>query len=198
MSTAQKPLQLLAGLGNPGPKYAKNRHNVGFMVVDRFALAHGAPGYRERFSASLSKTGVGAGDVVLLKPTTYMNLSGRAVQQALRFFKLELGALVVVHDELDLPFGTLRIKLGGGTAGHRGLASIVEQCGGADFCRLRVGIGRPRAGSVEGYVLSDFAAAQGAELQDVLERASAALTDIVVRGAQAAMNAHNLKSGALG
>jgi PTH1 family peptidyl-tRNA hydrolase len=189
-------VQLIAGLGNPDAKYQKNRHNVGFMVVDHFAARHAAPPFRERFSGRFSKARVGDDDVGLLEPSTYMNLSGRAVQQALHFFKLDLAALVVVHDELDLPFGTLRIKLGGGTAGHRGVASTVECCGGADFVRLRVGIGRPVSGSVEGFVLSDFSAAESQQLSDVLERASAALTDIVVRGAKAAMNAHNQRSGA--
>jgi PTH1 family peptidyl-tRNA hydrolase len=189
-------VQLITGLGNPGAKYAKNRHNVGFMVLDRFAREHHAPAYRERFQGSLSKASVSGTEVALLKPGTFMNLSGRSVQQTLHFFKLELGALVVVHDELDLPFGTLRIKQGGGTAGHRGLGSIAECCGGTGFCRLRVGIGRPTSGSVEGYVLGDFPPPQSIELEDVLERASAALTDIVVSGVQAAMNAHNQRSGA--
>jgi PTH1 family peptidyl-tRNA hydrolase len=186
-------VHLLAGLGNPGPKYARNRHNVGFMVLDRFAQAHAAPALRERFSGVFGKGSVDGRDVVLLKPMTYMNLSGRSVQQAMHFFKIELRDLVVVHDELDLPFGTVRIKVGGGTAGHNGLGSITESCGGAGFCRVRVGIGRPQSGSVEGFVLSDFSSAQSDELEDVLERATAALTDIVVRGTQAAMNAHNQK-----
>jgi PTH1 family peptidyl-tRNA hydrolase len=184
-------VQLIAGLGNPGPKYARNRHNVGFMLVDRFAEQHGAPAFRERFQGWFTKLRVADHEVVLLKPATYMNLSGRSIQQALHFFKLDLSSLVVVHDELDLPFGALRIKVGGGTAGHRGVASTVESCGAADCCRLRMGIGRPTSGSVEGYVLSDFSGPESIQLTDVLERASAALTDIVVRGVQAAMNAHN-------
>jgi PTH1 family peptidyl-tRNA hydrolase len=122
-----------------------------------------------------------------------MNDSGGPVSALLDFFKVPQDRLVVVHDELDLPFGTVRIKVGGGTAGHNGLGSITESCGGAGFCRVRVGIGRPQSGSVEGFVLSDFSSAQSDELEDVLERATAALTDIVVRGTQAAMNAHNQK-----
>jgi PTH1 family peptidyl-tRNA hydrolase len=188
---------LITGLGNPGPKYAGHRHNVGFMAVELFAKHHGAPVFRERFQGRFAKTRAGDDEVVLLEPATYMNLSGRSVQQALHFFKLTPASLVVVHDELDLPFGVLRIKLGGGTAGHRGVASILECCGSADFCRLRVGIGRPTVGSVESYVLNDFSSTESAQLPDVLERASAALLDIVVRGPQAAMNAHNQKAGAL-
>lgn len=187
---------LVVGLGNPGAKYAKHRHNVGFMVLERFAQQHGAAAPRERFSGLLTKAQVGGQDVLLLEPQTYMNLSGRSVQQTQHFFKLGLSDLVVVHDELDLGFGVVRIKVGGGSAGHRGIASIMECCGGPQFCRLRVGIGRPQSSSVEGHVLSDFSSEQSASLGDVLERATAALTDIVVRGAQAAMNAHNQKAGA--
>jgi peptidyl-tRNA hydrolase, PTH1 family len=190
-------VHLIAGLGNPGAKYAGNRHNVGFMVVERFAQAHGAPAFRSRFQGSMSKAAIDGHETVLLEPATFMNLSGQSVQQALHFFKLGLPDLVVVHDELDLPFGAVRVKLGGGTAGHRGLRSILECCGGAEFCRLRVGIGRPiGAASTENYVLGDFGREESALLEDVLERASAALTDIVVRGAQAAMNAHNQRSRA--
>jgi PTH1 family peptidyl-tRNA hydrolase len=187
-------MYLIAGLGNPGSKYAKHRHNAGFMVLDRFALAHGAPAFRERFSGSFAKLRIGEQDVGLLRPATYMNLSGRSVQAALHFFKLELSSLVVVHDELDLPFGSMRIKRGGGSAGHNGVTSIIEACGSPEFCRVRVGIGRQGSGGAD-YVLSDFSTDQGAELPDVLESASAAVTDIVTRGVQAAMNLHNQKSG---
>ena len=113
---------LVVGLGNPGAKYAKHRHNVGFMVLERFAQQHAAPAARERFSGLLTKAQVGGHDVLLLEPQTYMNLSGRSVQQTLHFFKLGLPDLVVVHDELDLRFGAVRIKIGGGSAGHRGIA----------------------------------------------------------------------------
>jgi PTH1 family peptidyl-tRNA hydrolase len=189
-------VRLVVGLGNPGAKYARHRHNVGFMVLERFAQAHAAPAARERFSGLLAKARVGSDDVLLLQPQTYMNLSGRSVQQTQHFFKLGLSDLVVVHDELDLPFGAVRIKVGGGSAGHRGIASIMECCGGAEFSRLRLGIGRPQSGSVENFVLSDFSAEQSAALGDVLERATAALTDILVRGVQAAMNTHNQKGSA--
>ena len=185
---------LLVGLGNPGPKYGRHRHNVGFMALDRFAQHHAASAFRERFSGAFSKGVVSGHDVVLLKPMTYMNLSGRSVQQAMHFFKIALHEVVVVHDELDLPFGTLRVKVDGGTAGHNGLGSITESCGGTGFGRIRVGIGRPQSGNVEGFVLSDFSSTESNALDDVLERATAALTDIVVRGTQAAMNAHNQKA----
>ena len=186
-------MHLIAGLGNPGAKYASNRHNVGFMVVDRLAQVEAAQPFRERFQGIFTKVRIGDHDVGLLKPMTYMNLSGRSVQLAMNFFKLGLPELIVVHDELDVAFGNLRIKFGGGTAGHRGIASMTECCGGPDYARLRVGIGRPRSGSVEHFVLSDFSADEGAWLPDVLERATLALTDMVGSGTQAAMNAHNQK-----
>jgi PTH1 family peptidyl-tRNA hydrolase len=187
-------MYLIAGLGNPGAKYEKTRHNVGFMVVERFSATHGAPGFRSRFQGHFAKLRVGEHDVGVLKPSTFMNLSGHSVQGALAFFKLKPEVLIVVHDELDLPFGTIRIKRGGGTAGHNGIASVAA-CLGPDFCRLRIGIGQPGQGGAD-YVLSDFSKQQSAQLPDVLERASSALTDIVTRGLSAAMNVHNQRSGA--
>jgi PTH1 family peptidyl-tRNA hydrolase len=189
-------MYLIAGLGNPGAKYEKNRHNVGFMVLDRLATANSAPSYRSRFQGSFSKLRLGNEDVGLLKPSTFMNLSGQSVQSAMHFFKLDIEHVVVVHDELDLPFGTIRIKRGGGTAGHNGIASVVTCCG-SEFCRVRIGIGQTGRGGAD-YVLSDFSSEQGAQLPDVLDRASAALADIVSRGVQAAMNVHNQRSGSPG
>lgn len=187
---------LIAGLGNPGAKYEKNRHNVGFMVVDRIAQSAGSPAFRKQFQGHFAKLQLGSQDVGLLKPLTYMNLSGQSVQSAMHFFKLKVDQVVVIHDELDLPFGTLRIKRGGGTAGHNGIASVASCCG-PDFCRIRIGIAQPGRGGAQ-YVLSDFSSEQSAQLPDVLERASAAVADIVGRGIQAAMNVHNQRSGPAG
>jgi PTH1 family peptidyl-tRNA hydrolase len=128
---------------------------------------------------------------VLLKPQTFMNLSGASVQKALTFFKVPLSNVVVIHDELDHEFGLVRVKWGGGTAGHNGLKSIVAECGGPDFSRIRVGIGRPRSGSTERHVLSDFSQDECSRLDDVLQSASLAAADVVERGLQAAMNRHN-------
>jgi peptidyl-tRNA hydrolase, PTH1 family len=130
-------------------------------------------------------------DVVLLKPQTYMNLSGASVQKAQVFFKVPLANVVVIHDELDHDFGLVRVKVGGGTAGHNGLKSMVAECGGPDFTRIRVGIGRPRSGATDRHVLSDFSQDECNQLSDVLERASLAAADVVERGSQAAMNRHN-------
>jgi peptidyl-tRNA hydrolase, PTH1 family len=182
---------LVVGLGNPGSKYSGHRHNVGFMVVDRLAQAHAREPFREKFLGLFAKAALESGELGLLKPQTFMNLSGTSVQKAQSFFKLDIGQIVVVHDELDLPFGTLRVKQAGGTAGHNGLKSIVQHCGGPDFVRVRVGIGRPRSGSGERHVLSDFSQDECLELPNVLESASLAIGDIVLRGVQVAMNRHN-------
>lgn len=182
---------LVAGLGNPGPKYAENRHNVGFMAVDALARRWGAPGFRDKFQGDFAKVDVGGEDVVLLKPQTYMNLSGESVQRAMRFFRVDLGNVLVVHDELDLPFGVARLKVGGGIAGHNGLRSMVEHCGGAEFDRCRIGIGRPDGGRSDNYVLSDFSELERAELGGVLELASDMVDTAVREGTRAAMNRHH-------
>lgn len=182
---------LIVGLGNPGSKYAGHRHNVGFMAVEELARRLCADAFRDKFSGRFARARVDGEELLLLEPQTYMNLSGESVQKALAFFKLGLPELVVVHDELDLPFGTVKVKQGGGTAGHNGLKSIVSHCGGPDFTRIRVGIGRPRSGATEHHVLSDFSKDECAVLADVLKRASLAAADVARLGAPAAMNRHN-------
>ncbi|MFO0694905.1 MAG: aminoacyl-tRNA hydrolase [Polyangiales bacterium] len=184
---------LVAGLGNPGPKYAQNRHNLGFLVVERFADRFGAAPFKDKFKGRFTKAAVGPHDVVLLEPLTYMNLSGESVQPAMAFFRVEPGRVICVHDELDLPYGTVRIKVGGGAAGHNGLKSLIQHCG-QDFVRIRMGIGRPPKGSTESYVLGDFPAAERAELPDFLDRACDALEAIVRDGVGPAMNKHNQKA----
>ncbi len=162
-------MQLFAGLGNPGPKYAGNRHNVGFMAVDRIAGAHGFAPWRSRFRGLAAEGRLGAERVLLLKPETFMNLSGEAVAAALGFYKLGPDALTVFHDELDLDPGRLRVKTGGGHAGHNGLRSIAARLG-PDFRRVRIGIGHPgRKELVSPYVLHDFARADAAWLDPLLD-----------------------------
>jgi len=185
---------LIAGLGNPGSKYAGNRHNVGFMVVDELAHRWGAPSFRDKFKGEFSKVAVGDADVVLLKPMTYMNLSGESVQEAMRFFKVPLGQLLAVHDELDLELGVVRLKSGGGTAGHNGLRSIVTHCGGPDFLRCRMGIGRPRRGRPEQHVLSDFNSLERVELGPAIELGCDVVDTAVREGARTAMNRHHGRS----
>ena len=184
-------MHLVVGLGNPGLEYAKNRHNVGFMVVERLG---GADPWREKWKSRFARVRVGGEGVVLLEPLTFMNRSGEAVQPAMRFFDVPLERVLVVHDELDLPFGTLRLKKGGGVAGHNGLKSVVQHCGGPDFARLRIGIGRPARGAVEKHVLSDFSSEEGAALEDVLHDAARAVTAVMTEGLSAAMNAVNARA----
>jgi PTH1 family peptidyl-tRNA hydrolase len=147
---------LFAGLGNPGSRYAGNRHNIGFMAVEAIARSHNAGPWRRRFQGEATEATIGGERVVLLKPETFMNESGRAVSEAQRFFKIALSDVVIFHDELDLPPAKLRVKLGGGNAGHNGLRSITAQCGN-EYRRVRLGIGHPGAKElVHPYVLSDF------------------------------------------
>ena len=185
---------LIVGLGNPGPKYAANRHNVGFMVVDELARRWGAPSFRDKFKGEFTKVAVGADEVVLLKPMTFMNLSGESVQAAMQFFKVPLDRVVCVHDELDLDFGVVRLKIGGGTAGHNGLRSMLEHCGGPDFARCRVGIGRPARGRPEHHVLSDFDSLERAELTGVLDLGADMVGTAVRQGVREAMNRHHDRS----
>ena len=161
-------VQLWVGLGNPGAKYAGNRHNVGFLALDRIAEDHGFPAWRGKFQAQLSEGRFGSERVALLKPQTFMNLSGQAVGEAMRFLKLGPGDVTVFHDELDLAPFKVRLKQGGGHAGHNGLRSIHQHVG-ADYARVRLGIGHPgHKDRVSGYVLSDFAKAEGDGLDDLL------------------------------
>src|SRR5919202_1182452 len=149
---------LVVGLGNPGREYARNRHNVGFMVVDELARRHGGT-WRGKFSGRLAEVRIDGHRVALLKPETYMNESGRAVKAAAAFFKLEPDAVLVVHDESDLALGRLQARLGGGLAGHNGLRSVARHLGSPEFMRLRVGVGRPERGDprpLADFVLSDF------------------------------------------
>src|SRR6267154_443357 len=148
---------LFVGLGNPGAKYARNRHNIGFMAVQAIARRHGFAPWRRRFQGVATEGTIGAERVLLLLPGTYMNESGRAVAEAAQFYKLALPDIVVLHDEIDLAPGKVRVKTGGGSAGHNGMRSISSHVGN-DYRRVRIGVGHPGAKDlVHGYVLSDFA-----------------------------------------
>ena len=151
---------LLVGLGNPGPKYERNRHNIGYMAVDEIVRRHSFAPYRARFQSLTAEGSLGGGKVLAMKPTTFMNESGRAVGEAMRYYKLTPDDVLVVHDELDLAAGKIRVKKGGGLAGHNGLRSIDAHIG-KEFYRLRVGIGHPGdKDRVHGHVLSDFSKAE--------------------------------------
>ena len=187
--------RLVVGLGNPGREYAGHRHNVGFMVLDRLAGALDIALGQSRFQGRFGQGDVGRARVLLLQPETYMNASGEAVSAAVRFFKVAAEDLLVVHDELDLPFGRLQLKRGGGTGGHNGLESIVEQLGDTGFARLRFGIGKPAGPNakerVVGHVLHDFSTEERAELPALLERSVEMARAWVSIGLAGAMNRYN-------
>lgn len=183
------PLALVVGLGNPGGGYAETRHNIGFWYVDRMAEAAGARFRNEsRFHGETAELGVAGARLRLLKPTTFMNLSGQAVAAMARFYRVPPQAILVVHDDLDLPAGEVRVKVGGGHGGHNGLRDIVARLGSSDFVRLRFGIGHPghREG-VTGHVLSRPAADEREALHAALDRALAELPQLVHGDWQAAM-----------
>ncbi|MFQ6549680.1 aminoacyl-tRNA hydrolase [Aestuariibius sp. 2305UL40-4] len=161
-------MKLFVGLGNPGARYAHNRHNIGFMALDRIAADHDLAPWRGKFQGSLSEGRLGSEKVTLLKPETYMNRSGQSVGEAMRFFKLTPDDVTVFHDELDLAPGRLKHKVGGGHAGHNGLRSLHDHIG-PDYARIRIGIGHPgHKDLVSGYVLRDFAKADEDWLDDLL------------------------------
>ncbi|HTA88246.1 MAG TPA: aminoacyl-tRNA hydrolase [Polyangiaceae bacterium] len=184
---------LVVGLGNPGPRYAPTRHNAGFMLID--ALASGrVAAFQPRFAGDYAELQLGAARVGLLKPGTFMNESGRSVRAASSFFELAPEAVLVVHDELDLALGELRLKVGGGDGGHRGLRSISAELASPEYARLRLGIGRPApdfTGSVADFVLQAFALEERTELASVLGRASEAVELVVSDGLSRAMNRTN-------
>ena len=160
---------LLVGLGNPGARHAGNRHNIGFMAVDAIAKRHGFPPWRRRFQGVATEASLGGERVLLLLPGTFMNESGRAVEEAANFYKIGLDDIVVFHDELDLPPGKLRIKTGGGVAGHNGLRSISAHLGN-EYRRARIGIGHPGVKElVHSYVLSDFAKSEKGWVETMCE-----------------------------
>ena len=190
---------LLVGLGNPGPQYAQTRHNVGFMAVDAFCTreAGRVAGFRTRFEAQFAELTYAGARVGVLKPETYMNASGRSVHAATSFFGLAPAAVLVVHDELDISFGELRVKSGGGDGGHRGLRSITGELADPGYGRLRVGIGRPPAhfqGDVADFVLQAFALEERSELSQVLARTCEAIESVITDGLDRTMNRTNQRT----
>ena len=175
---------LIAGLGNPGARHAKNRHNIGFMALEAIAAEHRIGPFRARFQGALAEGSIGSERVALLAPQTFMNESGRSVGEAMRFYKLDLDAIVVVHDELDLSPAKVRVKVGGGNAGHNGLRSISAHIGN-DYKRVRLGIGHPGDKAlVHDYVLSDFAKTEMGWVETVC-RAVADAAPLLVEGQDA-------------
>jgi peptidyl-tRNA hydrolase, PTH1 family len=182
---------LVAGLGNPGPEYAATRHNVGFLVADELARRLGGS-WRAKFSGELAEVRLDGLRLALLKPQTYMNESGRSVGAAVRFFKADPAALLVVHDEVDLEPGRLQARFGGGLAGHNGLRSVAQHVGSPDFARLRVGVGRPERGDprpVADFVLSHFP--DELDVEGLVSRAADAVETIAREGVEEAQQRFN-------
>lgn len=184
-------MKLIAGLGNPGTRYAATRHNVGFMVAERLAERHGISIKRKGYSGLYGVGRIAGCEAAILLPQTFMNRSGGSVQGATAGLKLSTDDLVVIHDEIDLPFGTMRFKKGGGHGGHNGLRSIGQSLGTPEYLRVRVGVGRPEYGEVSDYVLSPFAAAERRNLDAVVDEVATAVELLVREGLGDAMNAYN-------
>jgi peptidyl-tRNA hydrolase, PTH1 family len=187
-------MKIIVGLGNPGKKYERTRHNAGFLVVDALARSLRFDLSQEKYHALIAKGLIGGEDAVLAKPQTFMNESGRSVGSIMRYTSSAVGDLIVVHDDLDLPLGTVRVKSGGGHGGHNGLRSIIDHVGSSDFLRVRVGVGRPFPGrDAADYVLSPFSPDERAVAEESFERAVAAIGAILADGPTKAMNAFNTK-----
>ena len=189
-------MKLIIGLGNPGRGYANNRHNIGFICLNHFARMQGIRFDKKRGKARIGTGEVAGGRVVVAKPQTYMNLSGESVSRLSKRFNINLNDLVVIHDDLDLPLGKIRIRQGGGSGGHKGIESIISCLGGQDFLRIRVGIGRPAAtelseADIVAYVLGDFTPEEKQTITQVIPKVSEAIYYLLTEGLAAAMNKYN-------
>jgi PTH1 family peptidyl-tRNA hydrolase len=183
---------LVVGLGNPGRQYQGNRHNVGFRIVDQLAARAGMSSPREKYGAELFEIALGGERVLLCKPMEFMNVSGQSVQKVAGFHKIPAARTIVVHDELDVPFGRLKLAAGGGPGGHNGIRSIIADLGTPDFPRVRVGIDRPPPQwKGADYVLANFTGAEQKQLDEIIDLAADAVEEIVTRGLPAAMNKFN-------
>jgi PTH1 family peptidyl-tRNA hydrolase len=190
----EQALHLIVGLGNPGNRYKLTRHNIGFMVLEKLATRWEVDLKHKSFDALWNRGKIAGKNVILAMPQTYMNLSGNAVRRLLNYFKVDTNKLIVIHDDLDLPFGTIRLKTGGGNAGHKGLISITTCLGSGDFMRVRLGIGKPADKSrVESYVLEKFETEDSELLESIIQLAAQAAADIVTSGMQQSMAKYHVK-----
>jgi peptidyl-tRNA hydrolase, PTH1 family len=186
---------LICGLGNPGKKYELTKHNIGFLVLDQLADKFEIPVEQKKFKSLFGQLELDKNKIYLLKPQTYMNLSGEAIKEAASFFKIEPQNLLIIHDDLDFPFGTVRIKIGGGAGGHNGLSSIIEHLGTDEFTRIRIGIGRPSTPmDPAGYVLQPYTEEQNKKLEDIIAKGLEAIGAILKSNAPSAMNKFNQRS----
>ena len=190
-------MKLIVGLGNPGREYDRTRHNVGFMVIDELHRRLGDPGFRARFKGLVGEGMVGTEKVILLKPLTFMNLSGQSVSEALRWYHLDIEDVLIMQDDLDLPFASLRLRARGTAGGHNGLASIIQLLGTNEVSRLKIGIGRG-GNTAHSHVLGRFTAEQEAEIPFLLAQAADTAELWVQEGIESAMNKVNMKATAGG
>ena len=188
----EQAMYLIVGLGNPGNRFRATRHNIGFMVLEKLATKLEVDLRQKSFNALWGKGKIDYKNVILAMPQTYMNLSGNAVRQLHAFFKTEISNLMVIHDDLDLSFGSVRLKTGGGNAGHKGLVSIEEDLGSSEFMRIRLGIGKPADKSrIESYVLEPFNSDELPLLPEIIETAAGAVYEIISAGLQKAMGKYH-------
>jgi PTH1 family peptidyl-tRNA hydrolase len=186
-------MKVIVGLGNPGREYARTRHNIGFMVLEAFKRDLSLPVDRNRFHAVMTEGRLNSEKIVLVAPQTFMNLSGNSVREVRSWFRVETDHMIVVLDDMDLPFGTLRMRGSGSAGGHNGLSSIIEQLGTSNIPRLKIGIGRPQSAAV-GHVLSRFSADEEAALPDLIARSVDAIKLWISQGIITAMNEVNRKA----
>ena len=190
----QRRLRLVVGLGNPGETYSKTRHNAGFMVVDKISDAFSIAFEKQKFDARFGIGSVDGIKIVLAKPMAYMNRSGPQVQNIARYFRILCKDMLVVHDDIDLAFGRLKIKEKGGDGGNKGVRSIIDAFGGGDFTRLRIGVGRPEAGgNAADYVLGKFTLEEKKVLSQIITAARDAVVTILCKGTKEGMNRFNNK-----
>lgn len=185
-------MNLIIGLGNPGKAYANNRHNIGFRCINKLAKLQGIPLAQRGCQAQFGIGHIAGTEVVLAKPRTFMNLSGKSVKSLMQRFQTPPGSVLIIHDDLDLPLGKLRLYPGGGSGGHKGVDSIITQLGSQDFPRIRVGIGRPQEdGDTADYVLSDFSPEERAVIEDTIAMVTEAVLYLLREGVVATMNKYN-------
>lgn len=186
-------IKLIVALGNPGIEYELTRHNIAWILVDTHPDISSKI-WKQKFKGEYTDFSIAGNKVYVLKPQTYMNLSGESVQPLAQFFKIDVSEILVIQDELDLPFGQIHFKQGGGLAGHNGLKSIAKMMGSSEFYRMRIGIGRPERGSVSSWVLSKFPVSQDTELEIVMSKSNEALNMFLKEGYKKASNTYNKKN----
>ncbi|NDC36998.1 MAG: aminoacyl-tRNA hydrolase [Proteobacteria bacterium] len=196
--TGERQYRFIAGLGNPGPEYERTRHNIGFLLLDSLleGSRDGAPGgrgWREKDGAQTAEVVLEGQRVTLIKPLEFMNLSGGSIARLMQFVKADPQELIVAHDDIDLPFGSLRIRPDGGDGGHRGIRSIIGSLGADSFVRLKMGVGRPERGEVKDWVLERFSKQESDEMPEYLRRAQDALRVLLRDGVKAAQNKFNVR-----